>query len=513
VAPHKLNRTMSYFGRTANFIAGLSTALFLLPFFAAAQNGAPASSSEQQTDSGRSTAASSPDQPTNLMSWLTENGYHNLEDESWNAYGQFTYISSWKPSFHAQYTNLNGSINSLLPTAERSFTGTATLFLGARLWSGGEGYFVPELISEQPFSQLRGLGAATQNFELQKGGTETPAIYHSRMYVKQTFELGGEKEAAESGPMQLGTKYDSRRIDFAVGNFSLLDFFDQNAFGLDPRQGFLSMGFMTYGAWDFTADARGYSYGAVGELFWDKWEFRFARMIPPKNPNQLPLDFRFFKYYGDQVEIAHHYKVYHEDGAVRLLAYRNHEFMGRFSDAIAAFRADPEKNATTCTGFNYGSNNANAPDLCWARKPNVKLGVGAFAEQYVAKDVGIFARAMYSDGHSEVDAYLPDDRSLAVGSSAKGSLWSRPDDVAGAGIDLGWISNEHAQYLRMGGVDGFIGDGNIAARAEESEDVFYSVHVRSWMWFTGDYQHITNPGFNAARGPVNVFTVRVHGEY
>jgi hypothetical protein len=32
-------------------------------------------------------------------------------------------------------------------------------------------------------------------------------------------------------------------------------------------------------------------------------------------------------------------------------------------------------------------------------------------------------------------------------------------------------------------------------------------------WLTGDYQHIANPGFNAARGPVNVFTVRIHGEF
>lgn len=66
------------------------------------------------------------------MKMLADKGLHDIENESWNAYGQFTYISSWKPSFYAPYTNLNGSINSLLPTAERSFTGTATLYLGVR---------------------------------------------------------------------------------------------------------------------------------------------------------------------------------------------------------------------------------------------------------------------------------------------------------------------------------------------------------------------------------------------
>jgi high affinity Mn2+ porin len=467
------------------------------PLGVAAQNGSPAPRPQGQFS---------------LMGLLSDDGLHDLDDETWNAYGQFTYISSWKPSFSAPYTNLNGSNNSLLPDAERSFTGTATLYLGVRLWPGAEAYFVPELISERPLSQLKGLGAAIQNFELQKGGDEIPQLYHSRLFVKQTFELGGADDHEESGPMQLGTHYRTRRIVIAAGNFSILDFFDQNAFDIDPRQGFLSLGFLTYGAYDFASDARGYSYGGVGEFYWDDWALRYGRITPPKDPNQLAIDFRLFKYYGDQIELEHKHKVHGEEGLARILAYRNHEFIGRFSDAIAAFKADPSKNAADCTSFNYGSSNANAPDLCWARKPNVKLGVGAFAEQYVAKDIGLFARGMYSDGHTEVDAYTSDDRSAAFGALAKGSLWSRPDDVAGLGMNLGWISREHAQYLRMGGVDGFVGDGAIKAAAETSLDMFYSFHLRSWLWLTGDYQHLQNPGFNADRGPVNVFTVRIHGE-
>jgi len=86
-----------------------------------------------------------------LMKLLARQGLHDLEEESWNAYGQFTYISSWKPRFPAPYTNLNGSINSLLPNGERSFTASATLFVGLRLWPGGDAYFAPEMIAERPF--------------------------------------------------------------------------------------------------------------------------------------------------------------------------------------------------------------------------------------------------------------------------------------------------------------------------------------------------------------------------
>ena len=476
----------------------LSISILLASVSALAQNGPPVPPSD--------------DQPT-LMKVLTDDGVHNVEDENWNAYGQFTYISSWKPSFSAAYTNLNGSINSLLPNAERSFTATVTLYLGVKLWKGAEGYLVPEVISELPLSQLRGLGGAIQNFELQKGGGETPQIYHSRLFVKQTIGLGGQRVAQVSGPMQLGTSYDSRRLVLVAGNFSILDFFDKNAFDIDPRQGFLGLGFMTYAAWDFASDARGYSYGGIAELDWDNWAVRVARITPPKEPNQLAVDFRLFKYYGDQIELEHNHRLHGRDGTVRLLAYRNHEDMGRFADAITVFEVDPAKNATTCPGFNYGSNNADAPDLCWVRKQNVKHGVGMFAQQYLTHDIGVFARGMYSDGQTEVDAYTSTDRSATVGLLGKGSAWSRPLDVFGAGVNLGWISKIHAEYLGMGGVDGFVGDGAINAAMESTVDAFYSVSLRKWLWLTGDYQHIVNPGFNADRGPVDVFTLRVHGEF
>jgi high affinity Mn2+ porin len=482
----------------ARSIMPVLTSFLLASSLASAQNGAP---------------APRPSDEFSFMQLLADKGLHDIENESWNAYGQFTYISNWKPSFYAPYTNLNGSINSLLPTAERSFTGTATLYLGLRLWKGAETYLVPELISERPLSQLRGLGGAIQNFELQKGGTSTPQIYRSRLLIKQTVGLGGENTVEESGPLQLGTHYDSRRLVFVAGNFSILDFFDTNAFDVDPRQGFLSLGFLTYAAYDFASDARGYSYGGIGEFYWDDWAVRVGRITPPKQPNQLPVDFRLLKYYGDQMEAEHKHKIRGQEGMVRLLAYRNRENMGRFSDAIAAFEANPEENATTCTGFNYGSDNAGAPDLCWARKPNVKKGIGGFAEQYVGHDIGVFARGMYSDGKTEVYAYTSTDRSATVGALAKGSSWSRPKDVAGIGGNLGWISNVHAKYLGMGGVDGFVGDGAITAAAEESLDLFYNASFGKVYWLSGDYQHVVNPGFNAARGPVNIFTVRIHGEF
>jgi hypothetical protein len=470
----------------------------LAPSIARAQAAPPAPHAEEAFD---------------FMNVLSHNRLHDIRDESWNAYGQFTYISSWKLPFSARYTNAGGSTNSLLPDAERSFTGTFTLFFGLRLWPGAEAYVVPEVISERPLSQLRGIGGAIQNFELQKTGSETPQLYRSRTYLRQTIGFGGAQVEKTSQPMQLAAVVRARRLVLTAGNFTILDVFDRNTVSWDPRQTLINMAFMTHSSWDFPSDARGYSWGGTAELYWDDWALRVGRITPPQNPNQLQVDFRLDKFYGDQMELEHDHRLLGQAGNVRLLAYRNNVDTGRFDDAIAAIQRDPTKNAAACTSFNYGSGNANAPDMCWVRRPNAKVGIGVVLEQHVTEDIGVFFRGMYSDGRSEVDAYNPADRSIALGAVAKGSTWHRPFDVTGVGFGMTWISDSHARYLAMGGIDGFVGDGALRQAAEGVVEAFYSVNFLKAIWLTPDYQFLWNPGFNADRGPVHVLGGRVHAEF
>ncbi|MGA2449040.1 MAG: carbohydrate porin [Polyangiaceae bacterium] len=478
---------------------GAVASTILVPALAMAQAAPPAGHDETAFD---------------FMNLLSDHRLHDIKNESWNVYGQSTYLSSWKLPFSAPYTNANGSTNSLVPDSERSYTSTTTLFFGVRLWPGAEAYLVPEVIFERPLSQLRGIGGSIQNFELQKTGSETPQLYRSRTYVRQTIGFGGDHVEKTSDPMQLAAVVDKRRLVVSAGNFTILDFFDRNSVTWDPRQTFFNMAFMTYSSWDFPSDARGYSWGGTAELYWDDWAWRIGRITPPQNPNQLPVEFRIWKYFGDQTEFEHDHVLLGKPGAVRILGYRNQVDTGRFADAIGAYDASPVLyNATTCTGFNYGSGNATAPDLCWARKTNVKLGIGINLEQFITDDVGVFFRGMYSDGNTEVDAYNPADRSISFGSVAKGSAWRRPFDVAGAGLGMSWISSEHARYLAMGGVDGFIGDGALRQAAEGVVECFYSVNLLKAIWLSADYQFLWNPGFNADRGPVHIFGGRFHAEF
>jgi hypothetical protein len=451
-----------------------------------------------------------------FMNELTYAGLHNIHDEAWNTYGQFTYIGNYKPPFSAPYTNANGSVNSLVPDFEYSFTGTFTLFFGLRLWPGGEGYFVPEVISERPLSQLRGIGGAIQNFELQKTGSQTPQLYRSRTFLRQTINLGGAHVEKESQPLQLAAVVDSHRLVFTGGNFTILDVFDRNSITWDPRQTFLNMAFMTYASWDFPSDARGYSYGITGELYWDDWAFRAGWITPPQNPNQLAIDFQLWQFYGLEFEWEHDHTIAGQDGAVRVLAYHNHVNTGQFNQAVQAFNAsNGADNAANCGArFNYGSGNAMAPDLCFVRQPNVKVGIGLSLEQHIVEDIGVFFRGMYSDGRTEVDAYHPADRSISFGAVAKGKTWHRPFDVTGVGFGMSWASDQHARYLSLGGVDGFIGDGKLLNQGGEGVvDVFYSVNFLKAIWLTGDYQFLWNPAYNGDRGPVNIVSGRVHAEF
>ena len=462
-----------------------------------------------------------------FMHILGHRGLHDPRDEDVNAYGQITLIGDGKPSFAARYTNLGAGTSSLSPSAEGSWTATATLFLGGRLWQGAEAYVVPEVISERPLSHLLGLGSTIQNAELQKTGGAAPTLYMSRAYLRQTFGFGGAPVPKKSDAQQLGGVVDSRRLVVTVGKFSVLDFLDKNSLAGDLRRQFMNMAFLTNAAYDFAADARGYTWGAVAELYLDDWAVRLSRAAGPEQPNQLALDYRVWDHYGDQLELEHGHKLLGQPGVVRVLGYRNREDMGRFDDAIAAFKADPGKNGETCptSSFSYREQAAvklnaaqwaaaaTAPDMCWVRKDNVKMGVGINLEQQISDDLGVFLRGMYSDGQTEVYSFTSTDRSLSFGALSRGSLWHRATDSVGAAFGLGWISSAHAAYLNMGGIDGFIGDGKINQAAESVLEVFYSLNVTRSLWVTADYQHITNPAYNADRGPVEIFGGRLHSEF
>jgi len=95
----------------------------------------------------------------------------------------------------------------------------------------------------------------------------------------------------------------------------------------------------------------------------------------------------------------------------------------------------------------------------------------------------------------------------------KGTTWGRGQDTVGVAFMRDTLSQERINFLKAGGVSFFIGDGSLNYAPERVLESFYSYALNRNAWVTLDYQYIQNPAYNADRGPVNVYAVRLHLEY
>ena len=417
------------------------------------------------------------------------------EPEASNAKLQATYIWQKKPAFNAPYSG----VNSLLPRAEKSYSFTSTAYLGLRLAKDTELYFNPELVQGVPMSGLTGLGGLT-NAELQKTAGSKPVVYRARLFVRQTWGLGGEREAVASDANQLAGLRDKDRVVLSVGNLAVSDIFDTNAYAHDPRTQFMNWSFLTHGAYDFAADSRGYSMGAALEYYKDDWAVRIGRFMMPRESNGLVLDRALTQRYGDQLELEKGYTAFGQPGKARLLLFRNKAVMGGFDDALAAAAG-------------------GVPSVAPVRKLRTKKGVGINLEQSLTDNAGVFARWAKSDGASEAYAFAEIDRSLSFGAALKGAGWGRAQDTLGLAYAQNGLSSSHRAFLAAGGNGFFVGDGRLNYRPESIVEGYYSIGLGkdSKFWqrsaLSLGAQFIRNPAYNADRGPVRVFSVRLHTEF
>jgi hypothetical protein len=410
---------------------------------------------------------------------------------SFNAYFQATYIYQRHAPFRALYTGPN----SLSPNYEKAYSFSATAYLGWRLGPSTELYLNPEVIQAVALSRLTGLGGLT-NGENQKTAGPNPTLYRARLFVRQTWGLGGGKERVESSANQLAGELERRRLVLTAGNLGVIDLFDANPYSHDPRTNFLNWAFMTHGAYDFAADARGYTWGAALEYYDDDWAVRAGRFLQPRESNGLQLDYRPFGHYGDQVELERAHQIGGQPGTVRLLAYRNYARMGGFRDALDSAAA-----------------NGGTPDAANVRKDQAKHGFGINVNQDITRDVGVLLRASWNDGATETYAFTEIERSVTAGVRVLGSKWGRPEDSLFLGAIRNGLSAAHRAYLAAGGLGFFIGDGQLNYRPERIIEAMYIARVGQHAWLAPHFEHIMNPAYNADRGPVTVVGARLHFEY
>ena len=416
-----------------------------------------------------------------------------------NIHGQTTYINQRYNNFTSSYSGMN----SMSAQKSMAYTWSGTLFFGARLAPNTDIYFNPEVISGVPFSDLTGLGGFS-NGEANKSAGLNAKFYSARAFLRQTINQEGDKVVLENEANQITQTVSSNRVVVTAGQFSTLDIFADSRYAKDPRIQFMNWGNMTYLAYDYAADARGYSTGLAGEWYLSNWVMRASRMLAPKTPNGRDLNWQIFNAYGDQIEVERQHNIADLPGKVSVLAYRNRMILARFQDAT-----------------NYVvANNAQGTQAINNVRTNYqyKTGVGINGEQALTKDLGIYGRAFTSDGHTETMSFTEADNSISVGMGLNGTSWSRPKDTIGISMMQNGLSSYRKNYLQSGGVSYFIGDyagpgQTISYRPERIGEVYYNATVIKNVLAGLNFQHINNPAYNAARGPVNILSFRIHAEF
>lgn len=410
------------------------------------------------------------------------------ESSRWEIHGQSTFLPQAYPSFRAPYSGPN----SLTPAGQYQETWSNSLYLNARLWDGGEIYFNPELLQGFGFNNTTGV-AGFPNGEAQKSGFPFPHFNPSRLFVRHTFGFGGEQEELASGQMQLAGKADISRLTIQAGKFSVIDVFDGNSYAHDPRKDFMNWSIWASGAFDYGADKLGLGYGATAELNQKQWALRAGYFLVDAVSNSNNFDMNIPRRGEYVAELETRYQLFGQPGKLRMLGFVNSVNAGSYRDTL--------------------NNPALNLDISQTRQGRIKFGYALNVEQAITDDIGLFGRWSWNDGRNEIMAFTDIDRSLSMGTSIKGTKWGRPDDVVGIAGAINGLSRDHRDFLAAGGLGPLIGDGALNYRRERVFETYYALAMNKALTFTADYQLITNPAYNADRGPVSVFTGRLHGEF
>jgi high affinity Mn2+ porin len=410
------------------------------------------------------------------------------ESDRWEIHGQTTFLPQGYPAFHAPYSGPN----SLTPAPQLQETWSNSLFLNARLWEGGEIYYNPELLQGFGLNDTVGV-AGFPSGEAQKSNFPYPHYNTSRLFVRQTFGFGGEQEELASGPTQLAEKVDVSRLTLQAGKLAVIDIFDGNAYAKDARKDFMNWSIWAPGAFDYSADKVGLTYGATAELNQKQWALRSGYFLMQSVSNSSSFDTRVFERGTYVLELETRYSLFSQPGKLRTIAWLNSAFSGSYRETL--------------------DNPALDLDIAQTRRSRIKYGYVINLEQALSDQVGLFGRWSWNDGKTEIMAFTDIDASLSLGASIKGTRWGRPDDVIGIGGAINALSRDHRDFIAAGGLGILIGDGRLNYRRERILETYYAFAVNKQLTLTADYQLITNPAYNADRGPVSIFSGRLHGEF
>jgi len=472
---------------------GAATIVATSPAFSQQTNPAPAQQPATNPSPVDTSAAQTSDPPADDA---TEAMFPHFKSTRFWLSGQANFIFQAHPDFHALYTGPN----SLKPNYEKATSRVMTLYTGFRINNSTE--ILVDIEEAGGAALSLGLGlAGNTDLDIVRNPLLSKAPYLSRGLFHKVFALSKDKVENQRSYLSLFDELPRRRLEIRIGKFSMPDFFDLNSVGSDTHLQFINWATDNNGAWDYAADTRGYTVGAVADFEDRNWGFRVAEALMPKVANGIDLVWRPWQARGENFEYElRHGFIPKKAGVVRLLSYVNHANMGIYRDAIIQFED--------------GQLNESAPEI--ANHPwhiTSKYGFGVNVEQNLAPNVTAFARWGWDNGKTESFAYTEIDSTWVEGIGVGGAQWHRKQDRSGVAFVSNGIKKDHQNYLAAGGLGFLLGDGHLNYGRENILEAYYTAHVWRGIYLAPGVQYIVDPGYNRDRGPVVVTSLRAHVEF
>jgi hypothetical protein len=413
----------------------------------------------------------------------------NHPDAKWWLSAQGNSILQAQPGFHSPYEG----DNSFLPGDHAQISFITTVFAGYEVTPWTAIVVTGESAGGGGLSTALGLAGFT-NLDVVRNPSLGAAPYIGRAFIDQIIPLGGNVVTAERTPLAILRKRASRRIEIRAGKTSTADYFDVNTIGSDSHLQFMNWTVDNNGAYDYAADTRGYTYGAVVEYAEPLWAVRYGMLLMPTVANGSEFDTDLAHARGENLELEMHECIAGHPGLVRLLAFWNHARMGRYDDAIAAVRQ----------GI------VEVPDIVSTRiAGRVKYGFGANLEQEITDVLHAFGRVGWNEGALESFAYTEVDNTVLAGFDLRVRGGA---DKLGVAVVTNGLSRSHKEYLELGGKGFLLGDGRLHYGREDILETYYTARAFRGVFPAVDVQVIAHPGYNTDRGPVVVGSVRLHVE-
>ena len=231
-------------------------------------------------------------------------------------------------------------------------------------------------------------------------------------------------------------------------NSPSLDVFDGNAYAKDTRKDFMNWSMWAPGAFDYSADKVGLTYGATAELNQKHWALRAGYFLmrrrvrtpttsTPGSSSAAPMS----------LELETRYSLFSQPGKLRTIAWLNSAYSGSYRETL--------------------DNPALNLDIAQTRDGPHQIRLRLQPRAGLDRRVGLFGRWSWNDGKTEIMAFTDIDATLSLGLSIKGTKWGRPDDVIGIGGAINALSRDHRDFIAAGGLGVLIGDGaaQLPARA------------------------------------------------